>query len=317
MTSIGYSLSSEEHPPEALVRLARRAEEAGFAFAMASDHYHPWTSTQGQSPFVWTALGAVAQATKRLHVGTAVTCPLMRMHPAVAAQAAATTARLFGGRFAFGVGSGENLNEHILGDPWPEPSRRLEMLEEAIEVIRALWTGKTVVHRGRHFTVDEARLFTLPEAPPPIPVAASGPDSARLAGRAGDGLVAVAPDPELVNVFRSSGGEGKPCYGQITVCHGPSEKEARRTALESWPNSGLPGNVPWETKTTELFDAAVGLVRPEDIDSIVCGPDPAPFVQSIERFAEAGFDHVWLHQVGTEQDAFLDFAERELLPKLR
>lgn len=317
MTTYGYALSCEEHPPEELVRLARRAEDVGFEFAMVSDHFHPWTSRQGQSPFVWSVLGAIAQKTSRLRVGTGVTCPIVRIHPAIVAQAAATTARLFDGRFVLGLGSGENLNEHVLGDPWPEPIRRIEMLEEAIEVMRALWTGETIVHRGRHFTVEEARLFTLPEQPPAILVAASGPASARLAARAGDGLVAVAPDPELVSSFEEEGGGSAGRFGQLTVCFGPNEREARRRALEAWPNSGLGGNLSWEIKTVELFDSAVELVREGDISSIVCGPDLDAYLENADKFVRAGFDHVWLHQVGTEQDAFLEFCEKEFLPRVQ
>jgi G6PDH family F420-dependent oxidoreductase len=317
MTTFGYALSCEEHPPEELVRLARRAEEVGFEFAMVSDHFHPWTSRQGQSPFVWSLLGAIAQVTSRIRVGTGVTCPIMRMHPAIVAQAAATTARLFDGRFVLGLGSGENLNEHILGNAWPEPIRRLEMLEEAIDVIRALWSGETVVHRGRHFTVEEARLFTLPEQTPPILVAASGPVSARLAARAGDGLVAVAPDSELVSSFDDAGGGNAGRYGQLTVCFAADEATGRRRALEAWPNSGLGGNLSWEIKTVELFDSAVKIVRQEDLSSIVCGPDVDAYLENVQKFVDAGFDHVWLHQVGTEQDAFLEFCEKELLPQAR
>ncbi len=316
MTTYGYALSCEEHPPEELVRLARRAEGAGFDFAMISDHFHPWTSWQGQSPFVWSVLGAIAQNTSRLRVATGVTCPIVRLHPAIVAHAAATTARLFDGRFLLGLGSGENLNEHILGDPWPEPMSRIAMLEEAIEVIRALWTGNTVVHRGRDYTVEEARLFTLPDRPPPILVAASGPASARLAGRASEGLIAVAPDPKLVANFQEAGGGSAGGFGQLTVCFGPDESEARRRALAAWPNSGLGGNLSWEIKTVEHFDSAVELVREEDISSIVCGPDVDCYLENINKFVKAGFDHVWLHQVGRQQGAFLEFWERELLPRV-
>jgi G6PDH family F420-dependent oxidoreductase len=239
------------------------------------------------------------------------------MHPAIVAQAAATAARLFEGRFMLGLGSGENLNEHILGHAWPEPIRRLEMLEEAIDVIRALWSGETVVHRGRHFTVEEARLFTLPEQVPPILVAASGPVSARLAGEAGDGLVAVAPDPELVSSFEDAGGGSAGRYAQMTVCFAADERTGRRRALEAWPNSGLGGDLSWEIKTVELFDSVVELVREEDLSSIVCGADVDVYMENVEKFVDAGFDHVWLHQVGTEQDAFLEFCEKKLLPRAR
>jgi G6PDH family F420-dependent oxidoreductase len=317
MTAIGFTLSSEEQAPEELVRLARRAEEVGFDFAMMSDHYHPWTSRQGQSPFVWSVLGAIAQETRDLQVGTGVTCPLLRIHPAIVAQAAATTARLFDGRFVLGVGSGENLNEHILGLPWPEPERRLEMLEEAIGVIRRLWEGETVTHRGRHYTVVQARIFSLPDELPPIFVAASGAEAAKLAGRVGDGLIATAPDPKLVRTFEQAGGDQRPRYAQISVCYGRNEKSARQTALEWWPNAGLPGNLTWEIETVELFDQAMQRVRIEDLDEIVCGPDLDDYLEVIERYADAGFDHIWLHQIGTEQEEFLDFCQRELLPALQ
>lgn len=317
MTKYGYTLSSEEHPPERLVALAGRAEEVGFDFLTLSDHFHPWTTRQGQSPFAWSVLGAVAQVTSRVDVLTAVTCPLIRMHPALVAQAAATTARLFQGRFRLGLGSGENLNEHILGDAWPAARVRLEMLEEAIAVIRALWEGETVVHRGRYYVVDEAKLFTLPEELPPILVAASGSVSATLAAEEGDGLVGVAPDADLLKAFRHAGGRDKPRFGQVTVCHGADASEARRTVLEWWPNTGLPGDLAWEVKSTALFDAAVELVGEEDIEDVPCGPDPGAFVEAVRRYEEAGYDHVFLHQVGPDQEAFLGFAASELLPKLR
>src|SRR5919202_710374 len=217
-TTIGYSLSSEEHGPADLVRFARMAEEAGFAFAMISDHYHPWIDRQGQSPFVWTVLGAIANATSRLRVGTAVTCPTNRIHPAVIAQAAATTASLFEGRFFLGVGTGENLNEHSLGDRWPAASVSREMLEEAIEVMRLLWKGGLQSHSGRHYTVENARLYTLPRRPPDIYVAASGEEAAEMAARLGDGLIGVAPDADIVKRFEASGGSGKPKLGQVKVC---------------------------------------------------------------------------------------------------
>src|ERR687883_157173 len=192
MVELGYALSSEEHTPNDLVRYARRAEEVGFAFALISDHYHPWLDQQGQSPFVWSVVGAIAHATQRLRLGTGVTCPTMRIHPAIVAQAAATAAAMMPGRFFLGVGTGENLNEHILGDRWPEADVRREMLEEAVEVIRLLWQGGQRSHHGRHYTVENARVYTLPETPPPIIVAASGPKAAELAGRIGDGFWGVA-----------------------------------------------------------------------------------------------------------------------------
>src|SRR5829696_3306254 len=196
MTEFGYALSSEEHPPHALVENARKAEDLGFEFAMISDHFHPWTDRQGSSPFVWSVIGAISHATERIRLGTGVTCPTIRTHPAIVAHAAATSAVLMEGRFFLGVGSGENLNEHILGDHWPAPDERLEMLEEAIAVMRLLWQGGYQTHYGKHYPVKNARLYTLPDEPPPIYVSGFGSKSAQLAGRTGDGYCGVEPDPE-------------------------------------------------------------------------------------------------------------------------
>ncbi|MFN2467739.1 MAG: TIGR03557 family F420-dependent LLM class oxidoreductase, partial [Gaiellaceae bacterium] len=230
MPELGYALSAEEHPPNELVANARRAEEAGLTFALISDHFHPWVDAQGHSPFAWSVIGGIAQATERIRLGTGVTCPTMRIHPAIIAQAAATSAAMMPGRFFLGVGTGENLNEHILGDHWPAPDERLEMLEEAIEVIRLLWQGGYRTHRGRHYTVEKARLYTLPDEAPPIAVAAGAPLAAELAGRIGDAFVGVAPEAELVRKFREAGGGDKPRYGQLTVCWAESEDEAKETA---------------------------------------------------------------------------------------
>src|ERR1051326_1450983 len=217
MIEIGYALSSEEHSPSDLVGYARRAEEAGFDFAMISDHFHPWIDKQGQSPFVWSVLGASAHTTERLRVGTGVTCPSMRVHPAIVAQAAATVGSMMPGRFWLGVGSGENLNEHVLGGAWPAADLRIEMLGEAIDVIRELWKGKTTTYRGKHFPVEGARIYSLPERLPPILVAAKGDRAVELAAR-NDGLIGTAPDAELVDGFARAGGEGKPKFGMLHVC---------------------------------------------------------------------------------------------------
>jgi coenzyme F420-dependent glucose-6-phosphate dehydrogenase len=234
MVEIGYQLSSEEHPAPDLVGYARRAEETGFAYAVISDHYHPWTHQQGQASFVWTVLGAIAQATNRLRLGTAVTAPIRRTPPYLVAQAAATAATLLPGRFFLGVGTGENLNEHITGDRWPPTSVRREMLEEAVEIIRKLWAGGTVEHFGRHYTVDNARVYSRPSEPPPIIVAAGGPDAAEFAARIGDGLIAVEPSQELVEAFDQASGTGKPRYAQLDVCVANDEAEARRIAHAQW-----------------------------------------------------------------------------------
>src|SRR5262245_21187935 len=215
MINLGYKICSEEQPPQQLVQCARRAEEVGFAFAMISDHFHPWTDRQGQSSFVWSILGAIYQATTRLSIGTAVTCPIIRIHPAIIAQASATAACLLPSRFILGLGSGENLNEHIFADHWPEADVRQEMLEEALEVIHQLWRGKQVSHYGIHYIVENARIYTLPASLPPVFVAASGPKSAKLAGQTGDGLIATSPNAELVKQFRTAGGNDKPCYAEM------------------------------------------------------------------------------------------------------
>jgi coenzyme F420-dependent glucose-6-phosphate dehydrogenase len=318
VTAFGYTLSSEEFGPRELVGFARRAEDVGFDFLSISDHFHPWVDRQGNSPFVWSVLGAVAEATDRIDVGTGVTCPTTRIHPAIIAQAAATTAALLPGRFFLGVGSGENLNEHILGDRWPETEVRQERLEEAIEVIRLLWRGELASHHGRHYTVENARIYTLPEELPPIIVAAAGPRATELAGRIGDGFFGLVPDPDVIEAFSDAGGRGKPCFGQVHVCWAREEREARRTALEWWPNAVVGGNLNWELPLPSLFEAATSWADEEAIaESIVCGPEPEPYLAAVGELIDAGYDHVYLHQVGPDQEGFLAFAERELLPRLR
>ncbi len=317
MPALGYALSSEEHPPSALVENARRAEEVGFTFALISDHFHPWVDAQGHSPFVWSVIGGIAQATETLRLGTGVTCPTMRTHPAIIAQAAATSAAMMPGRFFLGVGTGENLNEHILGDHWPAPDERLEMLEEAIEVIRLLWEGGYQTHRGQHYTVEKARLYTLPDEPPPIAVAAAAPLAAELAGRVGDAFVGVAPEQEIVDAFREAGGGDKPRYGQLTVCWAASEAEAKQTAYEIWPIAAIKGDLMQELPLPQHFEQAAQMVSPDDVaEMVVCGPDPERYLEKVREYEEAGFDHVYLHQVGSDQEGFFRFFEGQLAPKL-
>jgi G6PDH family F420-dependent oxidoreductase len=316
MVRLGYALSSEEHSPSELVEHAARAEAAGFEFALVSDHFHPWIDRQGNSPFVWTVLGGIARATERLEVGTGVTCPTMRIHPAIVAQAAATAAAMLPGRFFLGVGTGENLNEHVLGQRWPSADIRREMLEEAIEVIRALWTGELTTHRGRWYHVEDARLYTLPDRPPPIAVAAGGPKAAELAARAGDALIATEPDSELVTAYEDAGGRG-PRYGQVTVCVADSVEEATRIAHEWWPNAALPSPLSQELPQPAHFESAAESVQPEDVAKVVvCGRDLDAHHEAIERFVDAGFDHVYVHQVGPDQESFFRLYEHELLPVL-
>jgi G6PDH family F420-dependent oxidoreductase len=222
------------------------------------------------------------------------------------------------GRFMLGVGTGENLNEHVLGDHWPPAETRRDMLEEAIEIIRLLWEGGSHTHYTAYYVVENARIYTLPEQPPPIFVAASGPLAGELAGRTGDGLVATSPDREVIDKFREAGGHGKPILGEVTVCWAKKEADARRIAFEHWPNAALPGELAQQLPTPAHFEQAMRLVREEDVvKDILCGPDPDPILEAIRKYADAGFDHVWLHQVGPDQEGFLRFAERELLPKLK
>ena len=319
MAEFGYALSSEEHGPRELVANAAKAEAAGFDFLMVSDHYHPWTDRQGNSPFVWSVIGGIAQVTERAWLGTGVTCPTMRIHPAVIAQAAATSAALMPGRFRLGVGTGENLNEHILGDHWPETDVRREMLEEAIEVMRLLWQGGMKSWRGRHYTVEQARIYSLPDEPPEVFVAASGPQSIELAGRVGDGYIGLAPEAENVDRFKKAGGEGKPVVGQIEVCWAKSEDEAVDTVHEWWPQTALGGELTYELKLPAHFEQACEQVTKEDIaeSPIPLGPDAEKHIEGIKGFLEAGYTHVYVHQLGPDQEGFLSFYESEVLPELR
>ncbi|MEA2900482.1 MAG: hypothetical protein QOH36_369 [Actinomycetota bacterium] len=318
MTEIGFSLSSEEHAPLDIVRWAERAEQAGFGYALISDHYHPWVDAQGHSGFVWGLIGAISQRTEKLVLGTGVTCPTIRIHPAIIAQAAATAATLMPGRFFLGVGSGENLNEHILGDKWPPSDIRQEMLEEAIDVMRQLWQGGSQSFYGDYYVVENARIYDLPDEPIKVHVAASGTRAAELAARVADGLISTSPDAEVIDTFRSMGNADRPVYGQMTVCWAENKDDAVKTALEIWPNSGVPGELSQELPLPAHFQQASKNVTPDQIEeSIVCGPDAGPIRDKIQEYADAGFTHVYLHQVGPDQEGFLRFAEQDLLPQLQ
>jgi G6PDH family F420-dependent oxidoreductase len=311
---IGFFLATEEFTPRELLAQARAAEEAGFHGLWISDHFHPWNDEQGQSPFVWTVLGALAQVTSRGPVTTAVTCPTVRIHPAVIAQAAATTAAMFGDRFRFGVGSGEALNEHVLGDVWPEAGVRLEMLEEAIDLIRRLWRGGVVNHRGTHYRVQHARLYTLPDSPPPIPVSGFGPKAVDLAARIGDGYAITIPDAELIARFRSNGGGDKVVQAGMKACWGPDEAEARRTVRRLWPNEALPGELAQVLPTPEHFEQATELVTEEMLaEAVPCGPDLDRHVAAIQEFADAGVDELYIHQIGGPGEDFFSTYAREIL----
>jgi coenzyme F420-dependent glucose-6-phosphate dehydrogenase len=315
---IGYQLSSEEHRPNDLVKYAQMAEQHGFSFANISDHFHPWTDTQGQSPFVWAVIGGIAHATERLELGTWVTCPTMRVHPAIVAHAAATAAAMMDGRFFLGVGTGENLNEHILGAGWPETEVRQQRLEEAIAVIRLLWEGGNKSHHGRYYTVENARLYTLPEEPPPLLVAVGGPQSAEMAGRLADGFIATSPEADLIEIFDKAGGRDKPRYGGLTVCWAKDEKSARRTAHRVWPNAAMESSLSWELPLPKHFEDVAKLVTEDAVaEEIVCGPDPGRHIRAIMKYVEAGFDHIAVHQVGPDQAGFFQFYATEVLPRLK
>jgi G6PDH family F420-dependent oxidoreductase len=313
---IGYFLACEEFGPNELVEQARLARRAGLDRLWISDHYHPWNDEQGHSPFVWSVIGALAAAVPGMHVTTAVTCPTVRIHPAVIAQAAATSAVLLDGRFALGVGSGEALNEHILGDAWPEADVRLEMLEEAIEVMRRLWEGGQQSHYGVHYAVENARIYTLPETPPAILVSGFGPKSVDLAARAGDGYVTVGPDKESVDRFRAGGGGDKLVQGGTKVCWGPDQAECVKTVHRLWPNEALPGELAQILPQPAHFEQAAELVTEEMIaESVPCGPDVEGIVQTFQEFADAGFDELYVQQIGDRQAEFFDLLSREVVPR--
>ena len=315
MTELGYFLSCEEHDGRALVAHARAVEAAGIRKVSISDHFHPWLDDQGHSPFVWSVIGGIA-ATTSLEVTTAVTAPILRIHPVILAQAAATCAQMLEGRFRFGVGTGERLNEHVLGQHWPPLSVRQEMLTEAIEVMRDLWRGEMVTRHGTHYSVENAQIFTRPEGPIPVLVSAFGPASAKVAAEIGDGFVSTSPDADSLQTYRDGGGAG-PALATIKVCWGPDEEACKRLAHERWRSSGVPGESAQELSIPRHFDEAAELVTPDQMaDKIVCGDDPERFLERIREYAAAGFDEVHLSQVGPDVEGFLHFVVEELLPKV-
>ena len=316
MVKLGYALSSEEHAPNDLVKHAVRAEEVGFTFGLISDHFHPWVDKQGQNPMVWSVLGGIAAQTKTIRMGTGVTCPMIRIHPAIIAQAAATVACMMPGRFFLGVGTGENLNEHILGDKWPPIDTRLEMLEESVEVMRQLWEGGMQSFSGQFYDVENARLYTLPEEPIEVYVAASGEKSALLAGQIGDGFINTAPDAEPIDTFEQSGGQGKPKMGMMAVCWAKDEKTAKATALEWWPNAALKGQLSQELALPAHFEQATQDATEDQVaEKVVCGPDSEKYLEKMKAYADAGYDHIYFHQVGPDQEGFFKFYEKELAPR--
>jgi G6PDH family F420-dependent oxidoreductase len=312
---IGYFLSSEEHSPTELLDQAIGAEEAGFSSIFISDHFHPWLDRQGESPFVWSVIGAIAARTN-LEIMTGVTCPTVRIHPAIIAQAAATSQLLCGGRFRLGLGTGEKLNEHILGHRWPSAAVRLEMLEEAIEIIRALWEGATYTHHGRHYTVENARIYSLPDTPPPIIISGFGPRSVAAAARVGEGFVTTKPLSEHVDIYRHAGGSG-PAVGVTKVCWAEDEKEAIRTAFELWPTEVLSGQLSQELPMPQHFEEAASVVTEEMVaETIPCGPDADRHLQALQRYVDAGFDELYINQIGSDARGFFEFFNARIRPLL-
>lgn len=314
MTQFGISLSSEENSPSELVEIARRAADAGFDHLAISDHFHPWNGEQGESPQVWGVIGAISAAVPGTSIGTTVTCPTFRLHPLLVAQAAATAQDLTGGRFFLGVGTGENLNEHVLGQRWPEVRVRQDMLREAVALIRHFWEGGNRSWHGDHYTVENACLYSLPDELPPIHVSAFGPESTRLAADIGDGFVNVAPDGEAIETYREAGGRG-PTIACPKACWAPDEKSARATVHRLWPNSALPGQLAQELATPLLFEQAADLVDEDAaVGSVPCGPDPEPHIASMRQYVEAGYDQIYVQQIGEHQAEFLAFYRDEVLP---
>ncbi|MCL2584020.1 MAG: TIGR03557 family F420-dependent LLM class oxidoreductase [Streptosporangiales bacterium] len=315
MARIGYFLSSEEYDPAALIRQARMAEQAGFDALWISDHFHPWLDDQGESSFVWSVIGALSQVTS-LPIETAVTCPSVRIHPAVVAQAAATSSLLADGRFSLGVGTGEALNEHITGARWPAAAQRLDMLEEAVDVIRRMFTGELITFDGEYYQVETARLYSLPRIPPPIHVSGFGEKSARLAAGIGDGFICMSPDEDLVRLYRDSGGGDRPVQGGLKVCWGPDADQSRATMRRLWASDYLPGEAGQLLPLPRHFRQLGDLVT-DDMVTAPAGPDPEPYVQAVRAYADAGFDDVYLAQVGGNLEGAFEFFAGTLLPRVR
>lgn len=314
---LGYHLSCEEHSADELIDAAVLAEKAGLDFLMVSDHFHPWLDVQGEAPMVWPVLGGIAAATEKIQVGTGVVCPLIRMHPALVAQAAATAACLLPGRFFLGLGTGESLNEHILGDRWPPPPERLEMLEEAAQIIRTLHTPGKHTHRGPHYSVVDAQIHSLPDECMPIIVSAAGRKSAQFAARHADGILGVGPISRGPDLFAAFGGAGKSCYGKMTVAWATSDEEGMELARTQWPNEALDPKTLTNLSSPTQFKEATARVKDADLQkAFVVGGDSDKYLQKLEEFARAGYDHVYLHQVGDNQAEFLQFVRTELVGKV-
>jgi G6PDH family F420-dependent oxidoreductase len=313
----GYKLSAEGFGPKELIRQAVRAEQAGFDFVEISDHFHPWLDEQGHSPFAWTVLGAIAARTERIGLATGVTCPSVRYHPAIIAQAAATLAIVSDNRFTLGIGAGERLNEHVVGQGFPSVRGRHERLREALEIIKLLWQGGYQSYEGKHLQLEDARVFDLPDQLPVIAVAAGGRSAATMAAELGDGLFATEPRADLVQTYTGAGGAG-PRYAEVPMAWAPTEEAGVREVLRTtrWALTGW--KVMSELPNPVNFDAASQTVREEDVrGQFALGPDAEPYVEAVRKYTEAGFDHIVLQNAGPDPDGFLDFFQKDLHDKLR
>lgn len=314
---LGFKLIAEAFSPVEIVRQAVQAEEAGFDFVEVSDHFHPWVSEHEHSGFAFSMLAAAAARTERIELATGVTCPFIRYHPAVVAQAAATNALLADGRFTLSVGAGERLNEHIVGAGWPPVSVRHEMLREAVEIIRLLWSGGYHSYQGKHLRLEDARVFDLPDSLPPIVVAAGGPQAARLAGELGDGLFATEPRDDLIAAYTSAGGTGS-LYAEVPLAWAPTEDAAAESARKLF-RFGITGwKVQAELPNPVNFDAATKFISADHLRAqFGCGPDVTRHVEVTKEFAAAGYDQLALVNAGPDMDGFFDFFVKELGPALR
>jgi G6PDH family F420-dependent oxidoreductase len=313
----GYKLSAEGFGPKDLIQQAVRAEQAGFDFVEISDHYHPWLDEQGHSPFAWTVLGAIAARTERIGLATGVTCPSVRYHPAIIAQAAATLAIVSDNRFTLGVGAGERLNEHVVGQGFPAVRERQERLREALEIINLLWQGGYQSYQGKYLQLEDARVFDLPDRLPVIAAAAGGKDAATLAGTHATGLFATEPREDLVRAYTEAGGTG-PKYAEVPMAWATTEEAAIQEALRTtrWAVTGW--KVMSELPNPANFDAASKTVTADDIrGQFTVGPDPEPYVEAVGKYADAGFDHIVLQNAGPDPDGFIDFFAKELKDKLK
>lgn len=316
--NFGYAISTEELNPSQSIEVAKQADEMGYDFLFLSDHFHPWVNAQGQSPFVWSVIGAIAQVTKNIKVGTGVTSPILRYHPAIVAQAAATSNVMLDGRFILGLGTGENLNEHVVGHGWPAYDIRIEMMVEAIEIIKLLLKGGMQSYYGEYYTIDHAQIFTITQSPPPIIISAFGPKSAKIAGLMGDGFISTKPDAKLVNAYEAAEGKDKPKYALLHVCYDTNEEVALDKAFKLWPTSGLKGHLNTELKLPTDFEAAVKPLRKEDIaKDIITGADAQKYVDFIQKYLDAGYDHIYINEIGQNQYEFMKFYTDKLIPNFK